>query len=51
MVPPGGLDIVYADGRSHRIMIESPHNPRSSSGGCSISGTDTPDDHEVRLEY
>jgi len=29
----------------------SRHNPRSSSGGRAISQTDTPEDHELRLEY
>jgi len=37
--------------RSHREIILSPHNPRSSSGGCAIPGTATPQDHELPLEY
>jgi hypothetical protein len=41
---------VYAVARSHRATVLSPHNPRSSTGGCATSGTATPPDHESRLE-
>lgn len=42
---------VYAMARSHRATVLSPHNPRSSTGGCATSGTATPAHHELRLEY
>jgi hypothetical protein len=42
---------VYAVPRGHRNIILSPHNPRSSSGGRLTSGTATPKDHDLRLEY
>jgi hypothetical protein len=37
--------------RGHRKIVLTPHKPRSSSGGRTTSGTDTTQDHEVRLEY
>jgi len=39
---------VYAGGRSHHTIFIGPHNPWSSSGGCSTLGIDTRKDHEVR---
>jgi hypothetical protein len=33
---------VYPEVRGHRQIILSPHNPRSSSGGRSTPGTNTP---------
>jgi isopentenyl diphosphate isomerase/L-lactate dehydrogenase-like FMN-dependent dehydrogenase len=42
---------VYAGSRGHRKIVLSRHKPRSSSGGRSTTSTDTPQDHEVRLEY
>jgi hypothetical protein len=42
---------VYAEARGHREIILSPHNPRSSSGGRATPVTNTPQDHDLRLEY
>jgi hypothetical protein len=46
--PPGNL---YAVAHGHRLIHSRPHNRAGSRGGRSASGTATPQDHELQLEY
>jgi hypothetical protein len=42
---------VHAWARGHRQTILCPHISESSNGGRATSGTATPPDHELLLEY
>lgn len=46
--PPGSL---YAVAHGHRLIFRCRHNGRGSRGGRPASGTATPQDLDLRLEY